>query len=101
MLRVGSATVRRDAPVLGSHGLGVADAVELARSLDRLPKRLTIVGVEARVIDVGDPMSEQVRDSVEHAVQAVVDALPGLRTLSTNHMTRRPGSSDRSLATEG
>lgn len=77
VVRVGSAIVRSDVPVLGSHGLGVAEAIELARSLGRLPQRLTLVGVEARVVDVGAPMSKQVRDSLEDAVHAVVDALPG------------------------
>ena len=55
MHRVGRAPLRRDPPALGSHGLGVAEAVELARALGRLPRRLTLVGVEARTFRPGRP----------------------------------------------
>jgi hydrogenase maturation protease len=73
---VSSAPLRRDPPALGSHGLGVADAVELARALGRLPKRLTLVGVEARMFCLGAPLSPRVRDSLDDAVAAVVTLLP-------------------------
>jgi len=54
----------------------VAEAVELARALGRLPRRLTLVGVEAQAVDLGAPLSAPVRDSVDDAVDAVVAALP-------------------------
>ena len=76
VVRVGSAPLPRDAVALGSHGLGVAEAVELARALGRLPRRLTLVGVEAQAVDLGAPLSAPVRDSVDDAVDAVVAALP-------------------------
>ncbi len=76
VIRVGSAPLPREAAALGSHGLGVVEAVELARALGRLPERLTLVGVEAGTVDVGAPLSEQVRDRLADAVRAVVDALP-------------------------
>ncbi|GAA2145272.1 hydrogenase maturation protease [Nocardioides koreensis] len=76
VVRVGAAPLPRDAAALGSHGLGVADAVELARALGRLPRRLTLVGVEALVIELGAPLSEPVRDGLDAAVDAVVAALP-------------------------
>jgi hydrogenase maturation protease len=74
--QVGRAPLRRDPPALGSHGLGVADAVELARVLGRLPRRLTLVGVEARTFRLGAPLSAQVRESLDDAAEAVVTALP-------------------------
>lgn len=73
---VSSAPLHREPPALGSHGLGVADAVELARALGRLPRRLTLVGVEARTFRLGAPLSMLVRDSLMAAVKAVVMALP-------------------------
>ena len=79
VLEVGSAPLRREPPAIGSHGLGVPEAVELARALGRLPHRLTLVGVEAQGFDVGAPLSEQVRDRLDDAVRAVLDALPSLR----------------------
>jgi hydrogenase maturation protease len=36
----------RDVMPVSSHGMNVIDAVELGRLLDRLPARLTIIGVE-------------------------------------------------------
>ena len=75
VVHVGSAPLRGDSPVLGSHGLGVAEAVELARTLDRLPRRLTIVGVEGASFDLGAPMSEQVRTRVDEAARIVVGVL--------------------------
>jgi len=76
VVRVGPAPLRSEAGVLGSHGIGVAEVVELARALGRLPQRLTIVGVEVQVCDVGAPMSEPAQDSLDDAVRAVLDALP-------------------------
>jgi hydrogenase maturation protease len=76
VVRVGATPLPSGDPVLGSHGLGVVEAIELARALGRLPERLTLVGVEARGVDVGASVSEQVRDCLEDAVRAVVEALP-------------------------
>ncbi len=54
---------------VSSHGLGVGDAVELGRLLDRLPRRLVVLGVEAG--DVGDGLG--LSDPVARAVDVVVD----------------------------
>ena len=75
VIRVGPAPLHRDPVALGSHGLGVVDAVELARALGRLPRRLTLVGVEAEGIEVGAAVSDLVRDRLEDAVRAVVESL--------------------------
>ena len=76
VLQVGSDPLRRESPAFGSHGLGVAEAVELARVLGRLPRRLTLVGVAARTFRIGAPLSVEVRDHLDDAVRAVLDALP-------------------------
>lgn len=76
VVRVGSAPLRHDSSRFGSHGLGVAEAVELARALGRLPRRLTLVGVEAGSFEMGAPLSAQVRGRLDDAVQAVVSSLP-------------------------
>jgi hydrogenase maturation protease len=44
-----------------SHGIGLLEAVDLARTLGRLPGRLTLVGVEALRVAVGAPMSLEVQ----------------------------------------
>ncbi len=72
---LGAAPLGRDRPGLGTHGLGVAEAVELARATGRLPARVTVVGVEAETFALGDPLSPRVRDALDGAVRAVVGSL--------------------------
>jgi hydrogenase maturation protease len=55
-----------------THGFGVAEAIELARLLDRLPHRLQVLGIEGRRFDVGGDLSPEVVCAVEQAVQRVV-----------------------------
>lgn len=69
----------RPGPALGSHGLGVQDAVELARALGCLPSRVTVVGVEGETFEVGAPLTEQVRERLAQAVQAVSEAITAER----------------------
>ncbi|HVN12239.1 MAG TPA: hydrogenase maturation protease [Kineosporiaceae bacterium] len=59
----------------GTHGFGVADTVELARALDRLPDRLVLVTVEATRFDQGSPPSPAVAAAVPAAADAAVQAL--------------------------
>jgi hydrogenase maturation protease len=54
-----------------THAFGVGDAVELARTLDRLPRRVVVYGIEGASFAAGAPLSEP----VEAAVGAVVEAL--------------------------
>lgn len=63
----------------GTHGMGVAEAVELARALDRLPATLVLVGVEADGLEVGAQPSGPVAAAVDRAaslVLQVVGAVP-------------------------
>jgi hydrogenase maturation protease len=59
----------------GSHGFGVAEAVELSRVLGRLPRRLVVVGVEAGTFGQGAALSREVERAVGGALRAVEDAL--------------------------
>lgn len=58
----------------GSHAFGLAGAVELSRTLGTLPRRVTVVGVEAATFQHGE-MSPEVRGCVDDAVHAVLVAL--------------------------
>ncbi|HMC02796.1 MAG TPA: hydrogenase maturation protease [Cellulomonadaceae bacterium] len=59
----------------GTHALGLAAVVELARSLGQLPRRLVVVGVEAAQFAHGTPLSEAVAAAVPAAAVAVLDAI--------------------------
>lgn len=54
-----------------THSLGLAESLELARVLERLPARLTIYGIEANSVGHGEPLSPP----VEEAVQALAASL--------------------------
>ena len=58
----------------GTHAFGLATAVELARVLGQLPRRLTVVGVEAASFAQGTALSPEVAASVDDAV-AIVGAV--------------------------
>jgi hydrogenase maturation protease len=54
-----------------SHGLGIAEAIELARALDRLPAALRIYGVEGRRFEPGPEISAEVQGAVEEVVRRI------------------------------
>jgi hydrogenase maturation protease len=56
---------------LSSHQVGVADAVELARTLHKLPRRLTFIGVEAQRFDEGAPLTTAVAGAIDEAVSLI------------------------------
>jgi hydrogenase maturation protease len=59
----------------GSHGFGVAEAIELGRALGRLPRRLVVVGVEAASFALGAEPTPEVVAAVPAAAEAVLRAL--------------------------
>jgi hydrogenase maturation protease len=61
----------------GTHALGLAAVVELARALGKLPRRLVVVGVEAAQFDHGTPMSGAVAAAVPAAADAVLAVIGG------------------------
>jgi hydrogenase maturation protease len=54
-----------------THGLGVAQAIELARALDCLPARLRVYGIEGKQFEIGSPVSPEVERAVEEVVQRI------------------------------
>jgi len=54
-----------------THHLGLADAVELARALGRLPGHAVFYGIEGASFDVGEGLSEDVEQAVERVAQAI------------------------------
>lgn len=55
----------------GTHGFGVAAAVELGRAVGRLPRRVVVVGVVGRHFEDGAELSPEVAAAVDVAVGAV------------------------------
>jgi hydrogenase maturation protease len=64
-----------DERLLSSHGIGLGEAVQLARLLDRLPHRLTIFGIEARNFEQFDAITPEVRDALDDVVARITELL--------------------------
>ncbi len=67
---LGTLGARLDPGPAGTHGFGLAGAIELARVLDRLPQRVAVVGVEAIGFGHGTSISGPVRSAVTAATAA-------------------------------
>jgi hydrogenase maturation protease len=54
-----------------THHLGIADAVELARALDKLPRHLIVYGIEGKSFDAGNDLTPAVAAAVERVVESL------------------------------
>ncbi len=57
-----------------SHTLGIADVIELSRTLGRLPKHITVYGIEAGAVKVGTEITPAVWDAIDDVVVEVCRA---------------------------
>ena len=64
-------SVPTEESLLSSHGVGLAEAIELSRLLGRLPRSLTIIAVEVSTTEQFDPVSGPVRSSVLDVVALI------------------------------
>jgi hydrogenase maturation protease len=58
---------------VSSHLVGLAEAIELARALDRLPVRVVVYGIEGARFEAGEGLSPEVADAVARVAAAVRD----------------------------
>jgi hydrogenase maturation protease len=58
---------------MSTHGLGVADVLHLARTLERAPRRVVVVGIEGKDFAAGFGLSPAVRKALPQAVAAVLE----------------------------
>jgi hydrogenase maturation protease len=54
-----------------SHAFGLAESIELARALGRLPARLVVYGIEGASFAAGQEMSAEVAAAVEYVADAL------------------------------
>jgi hydrogenase maturation protease len=67
---------------LSTHGFGLAEAIGLARILNRLPKRLRVLGIEGRRFNLGNEISQEVKCAVEEAVKQTRGVVTDVHLLS-------------------
>lgn len=83
----------RETPISGksppsTHGLGVAEAIEWARVLGRLPARLTIYGIEGQRFDPDTEISPELDFAVEEVVRKIIGA-NRIEAAKAGHATAR------------
>src|SRR6516164_7057322 len=64
-----------------THGLGVAEAIDLARVLGRLPTRLQIYGIEGQRFEHGAEISPELHSGIEEVVHRIIDAVSAMPTV--------------------
>jgi hydrogenase maturation protease len=62
----------RDLGLASTHAVGVADALELGRTLGRAPRRVVVLGVEGERFGIGDEMTPAVRAALDGLVRKVL-----------------------------
>jgi hydrogenase maturation protease len=58
-----------------THAFGVAAAIELARVLNRLPKRLIVYGIEGKDFGDGTALTPEVEAAVSRVIEALADEI--------------------------
>ncbi|WP_457029687.1 hydrogenase maturation protease [Kitasatospora sp. P5_F3] len=74
-LELNGGRLSRPVAATSSHGLGLGEAVELARELDRLPGHLVVYAVEGADISLGTGLSAAVAAVVEPLADRIEDEL--------------------------
>lgn len=64
---------------LSTHGFGVAEAVELARTLGRLPDSLEVIGIEGASWELGAAMTPEVERAVAKVIRELASERGGRR----------------------
>jgi hydrogenase maturation protease len=57
---------------VSSHAFGVAEAIEIARSLGQLPPKLVVYGIEANNFELGSSLSPPVRQAAENVIRQLL-----------------------------
>jgi hydrogenase maturation protease len=56
-----------------SHHLGLAEAIELARALGRLPREVVVYGIEGASFDAGTSVTPAVAAAAERVAEAILE----------------------------
>jgi hydrogenase maturation protease len=74
-----AAPVLRDALRASSHAFGVAEAIDLARVLGRLPPEMKIYGIEGASFEAGAGPGAEVLGAVERLAGRIADEIRGAK----------------------
>ena len=58
-----------------SHNFGVAEGIEMARTLDQLPKSIELFGIEGKNFQPGEVMSPEMENAIESVVHEIMQSV--------------------------
>jgi hydrogenase maturation protease len=64
---------------LSSHGFGLAEAIELAKTVGQLPTHSVVYAIEGECFDIGAPLSDAVAHAVEEVAMQVAEEIRALK----------------------
>ncbi len=79
--RLPAGELPRELLLASTHGFGLADAIELARALDRAPRELAVYAVEGCCFDAGAPMTPAVAAAAEETARRIAAEVDGLEPI--------------------
>jgi len=65
-----------------THAFGIAEAVEIARSLHQLPSQIIIYGIEGSTFGVGGVLSSAVRAAINPTIKLIIDEIKSLTDIT-------------------
>jgi hydrogenase maturation protease len=75
---------------LSTHGFGVAEAIELARALDRLPPRCIVYAIEGSSFELGAPLSPQVEAAAADVARRLCAEITNLSAAWGERLCMKP-----------
>jgi hydrogenase maturation protease len=60
---------------ISTHGFGLAEAIELARTLGCLPRRCVVYAIEGRSFTLGERLSPEVETAVEGVIESILNTI--------------------------
>ena len=63
---------------ISSHAFGVAEAIEIARSLGQLPSKLVVFGIEGSNFEIGSSLSPAVTQAAENVIRQLLQEIGAL-----------------------
>jgi len=80
-----SGMLPRELALSSTHAFGLADALALAKSLDRLPPRVIVYAAEATQFAPGSAMSDEVAAAAAKIVEQIIEDVKSLSTETNAH----------------
>lgn len=55
------------------HGISLAETFDIAETVDRLPEKITIIGIEPKNIGISEKLSDTVKQSIPNVISQIIN----------------------------